>query len=174
MKLLQVYHADLLNGEGLREVLFFSGCDLRCPQCFNKEAQNPNYSMPDSHDWCENDFNELVKNLRQPFISGTTILGGDGFSVYNRSGVLELCKKLKETLPEKTIWLYTGYTWENIIKAEDERTKCLKYIDVLCDGPFIAELKSPEKPWVGSSNQRVIDVKKSLNKQNICLLSINY
>jgi anaerobic ribonucleoside-triphosphate reductase activating protein len=80
-----------------------------------------------------------------------------------------LCKEFKSRLPEKTIWVYTGFTWEQIIGSGDSREECLKYIDVLCDGPFIERLKSPSKPWVGSENQRVIDVKKSLNNSKIIL-----
>lgn len=169
MNLIQVYHSDLLNGEGLREVIFFSGCDLNCPGCFNKEAQNPNFKLLDSHEWSEDDYKLLLDNLNKPFISGVTILGGDGFSTYNRAGVLDLCKNLKKDVPNKTIWIYTGYTWESIINAKDERTECLKYIDVLCDGPFIEKLKAPDKPWVGSSNQRVINVQQSLKENKIIL-----
>lgn len=169
MRLIKVYHADQLNGEGLREVLFFSGCDLRCPFCFNSEIQDPDYSTPGSHEWGESDYQDLLRNLSHSYISGVTILGGDGFSTYNRKEVLELCKRLKEDIPEKTIWLYTGYTFEEIKKAKDERWECLKYLDVLVDGPYVDSKKSPKKPWVGSENQRVIMVQETLKKGKIVL-----
>ena len=169
MKLVYTYSADQLNGVGLREVLFFSGCDFRCPGCFNAELQDPDYSTPGSHEWGESDYQDLLKRLSHSYISGVTILGGDGFSECNKAGVLELCKRLREDMPEKTIWIYTGYTFEQIKKMKDERWECLKYIDVLCDGPFIESRLSPKLPWVGSDNQRVIDMVKTLKSGKLVL-----
>lgn len=170
MRLIHVYHNDLLNGEGLREVLFFSGCDFSCSGCFNKELQNVNYQGSKfSHEWSNSDYQALSERLNKSYISGVTISGGDGFSKYNKKDTLNLCKKLKSDFPNKTIWLYTGWTFENIINCKDEKTECLQFIDVLVDGKFDKNLKSPELPWVGSSNQRVIDVQKSLNNNSIVL-----
>lgn len=86
--------------------------------------------------------------------------------------ILDLCKRFKDHFGDsKTIWIYTGYTWETLEKAKDERWECLKYVDVLCEGPFIEKLKSPpSKPWVGSENQRVINVPESLKSRKIILL----
>lgn len=171
MKLLQTYSDDMLNGTGLREVLFFSSCDFSCPGCFNSEAQDPNCdSYPGSHEWTDKDYDALVERLRRPHISGVTISGGDGFSKWNKKEVLELCKKLKTDVPEKTIWIYTGYTFEAIKEIGDEKWECLKYIDVLVDGQFVEKLRSPHLPWVGSSNQRVIDVKETLKNGKICVI----
>lgn len=170
MRLIYKYHADMLNGEGLREVLFFSGCDHSCAGCFNKELQDPNYiGLPESHTWTEKDYIELCTELEHDYISGVTITGGDGFSEFNKKDILELCQKLKSDYPLKTIWLYTGWTYEQVLKHNDEKTKCLSYIDVLCDGRFVEKLKSPDLPWVGSSNQRVIDVQKSLKEGKVVL-----
>lgn len=169
MKLAHKYLSDLLNGEGLRDCYFFTKCDLFCPGCFNKELWDPEPSFGKT--WTEEDFQELLVNASKPYISGITLLGGDPFSKPNREDILDLCKRFKEHFGDaKTIWLYTGYTWENIEKSRDIRWECLKYVDVLCDGPFIETLKSPSKPWVGSENQRVINVKKSLETNKIILL----
>ena len=96
--------------------------------------------------------------MQKSYISGITLF-------------LELCKNFREYFGDsKTIWVYTGYTWEVIEKAKDTRWECLKYVDVLCEGPFIEKLKSPSKPWVGSENQRVINVQESLRQNKIVLL----
>lgn len=169
MKIIQIYKADLLNGEGLRDCYFFSGCESHCKNCFSPETWDP--EMPDSRKWTEQDFQQLLKDAGNEYISGITLIGGDPFYQTNRKEILDLCKRFKEHFGDsKTIWIYTGYTWETIEKAKDERWECLKYIDVLCDGPYIDSLRSPEKPWVGSENQRVINVPESLKKGKIILL----
>lgn len=174
MRLIRFYHADMLNGEGLREVVFLSGCEHFCTGCFSPETWDPD--MPEAHEWTSKDEEELFENLGKPFISGVTFSGGDPFSKWNVGEVRELCIKIKEKFPEKTIWLYTGYTWESIMQYKDTlkhqaiQYNCLKYVDVLCEGPFIESRKSPTKPWVGSDNQRVINVKESLKQDKIILL----
>lgn len=166
MKLAHKYLADLLNGDGLRDCYFFSGCELHCSGCFSPETWEPN--MPQAKLWTEEDFQELIVNASKPYISGITLLGGDPFHPVNREEILDLCRRFKGHFGDsRTIWVYTGYIWETIEKSKDARYECLKYIDVLCDGPFIEKLKSPTKPWVGSENQRVIDVKRSLNTGSI-------
>lgn len=169
MKIIDIYHEDLLNGTGLREVLYFSGCEWNCKGCFQSWTADPNCEQ--ARDWTEEDYKNLSNKLKNQYISGVTLSGGDPLSFWNESDVLELVKKLKTDFPEKTIWCYTGYTWENLIKLSEDNSKrqILDYIDVLCDGPFIESLKSPEKPWVGSENQRVIDVKESLKQEKIIL-----
>ena len=167
MRLIQTYLADMLNGEGLRNVYFFTGCSHHCNGCFSPETWDPEYS--ESKLWLPEDFEKLIEDASKPYISGITLSGGDPFFTLNRDSILDLCKEFKSRLPEKTIWVYTGFTWEQIIGSGDSREECLKYIDVLCDGPFIERLKSPSKPWVGSENQRVIDVKKSLNNSKVVL-----
>ena len=169
MKIIQTYLNDLLNGEGLRDCYFFSGCELHCPGCFSSETWDPN--MPQARLWTEEDFQRLLMNASKSYISGITLLGGDPFHPVNREGILDLCKRFKEYFGDsKTIWIYTGYTWEILKKAQDLRWECLKYVDVLCEGPFIEKLKSPTKPWVGSENQRVINVQESLKQNKIILL----
>ena len=169
MTLIQTYLNDLLNGEGLRDCYFFSACELHCPGCFSPETWDPD--MPQAKLWTEEDFQELLVNASKPYISGITLLGGDPFHPVNRGEILDLCKRFKDHFGDsKTIWIYTGYTWEILEKAKDVRWECLKYVDVLCEGPFIEKLKSPSKPWVGSENQRVINVQESLRQNKIILL----
>lgn len=158
MRYIQIYKADLLNGEGLRNVYFFSGCEKHCKGCFSPETWDP--MTPISKEWGEEEFQQMIEDSKKPYISGITLLGGDPFYPTNRDGILDLCKRYKEYFGDtRTIWLYTGYTLDEIEKSGDQRLECLKYIDVLCEGPFIKELASPEKPWVGSSNQRVIKLR---------------
>ena len=169
MRIIQTYKADLLNGVGLRNVYFYAGCEMHCKNCFSPETWDPENS--DYSEWTEQDFQQLLEDARKNYISGITLIGGDPFHPVNRREILDLCKRFKEHFGDsKTIWIYTGYTWETIEKAKDERWECLKYIDVLCDGPYIDSLRSPEKPWVGSENQRVINVPESLKKREIILL----
>ena len=168
MRIIQTYKADLLNGEGLRNVYFYSSCPHRCLGCFSPETWEEASDI--SKPWTEEDFLELIRDASKSYISGITLTGGDPLSLPNCKGILDLCKRFKEHFGNsRTIWIYTGYTWETIEKAKDERWECLKYIDVLCDGPYIDSRRSPEKPWVGSENQRVIDVQKSLKQNKIVL-----
>ena len=156
MNLVQIYKADLINGDGLRNVYFFSHCTHHCPGCFNKETWDGSLGNP----WTEEDFQQLLKDAEPDYISGITLSGGDPFSPINRAEILDLCKRFKDNFGNsKTIWVYTGYTLNQINAEQDERKECLKYIDVLCDGPFIEKLKDPKLPWVGSSNQNVIRLK---------------
>ena len=167
MKISQIYIADLLNGEGLRNCYFYTSCEIHCPNCFNKELWETN--IPQSRTWTKEDFEKMIKDTSKPYISGITLLGGDPFHPVNRDEILGLCKEFKKILPDKTIWIYTGYTWETLERSKDSRWECLKYIDVLCEGPYIDSLKSPSKPWVGSENQRVINVPKSLEEGKVIL-----
>lgn len=157
---LQKYHADFLNGEGLREVIFLAGCNHGCKGCFNKESWNFKQGNP----WTEKDFQELKEELKKDYISGVTFTGGD--PMYSLTiNLLEQLSELKKQGINFDIWVYTGFTFDEILERNKE---FLNYIDVLCDGPFIKELhQNNKKKWVGSSNQRVIDVKKTLQEGKI-------
>lgn len=148
MKYLGWYHNDMLNGTGLREVIFFTGCPHHCPGCFNPETWNPD--CPGSKLWGNDETEELVRRLSQSHIDGVTFSGGDPLSHWNRSEVLNLCKVIKSRVPGKTVWIYTGYTLEELGDLD------LTPVDVLVEGRYIESLRSPDLPWVGSSNQRVI------------------
>lgn len=151
---------DMLNGDGLRAVLWVAGCTHCCKNCHNPVTWDINGGI--EFDKAAED--ELFEAASKPYISGVTFSGGDPMHPQNREEVGRLIRKLKEKLPQKTIWLYTGFLWEEI-KDEDY----IKFADVLVDGKFVEELKDEKLHWKGSSNQRVIDVKKTLAGGEIVL-----
>jgi anaerobic ribonucleoside-triphosphate reductase activating protein len=161
--IVQVYDDDLLNGVGIREVVFLQGCPHHCKGCFNPETWEFKKETEESRKKDLYYIEHLKNKLSKSYISGLTISGGDPFANINElEELIELAKSCN-----KNIWVYTGFTYEYLFKKYPD---ILKSIDVLCDGPFIEYLKSPDKPWVGSSNQRVIDVQKSLKLGSICEL----
>jgi anaerobic ribonucleoside-triphosphate reductase activating protein len=153
---------DMKNGDGLRVVLWLSGCDHKCPGCQNPITWDPN----DGLIFDDSAKKEVFDLLSRDYISGITLTGGDPLFTGNRDEVLLLLKEIKDKFPQKTVWLYTGYDFEDIINLEH-----LKYIDVLCDGKFIEALKELNIHWVGSSNQRIIDVPETLKSGEIVLYS---
>lgn len=142
---------DTANGPGIRVSLFVSGCTLCCKGCFNKESWKFNAGFP----FTEQIKNEIVEELKNPWISGFSLLGGDPLEPKLHDDVLDLVKIIKQEVPNKDIWLWTGRIYENIINND-----ILKYIDVLIDGPFIQELKDPKLKYRGSKNQRIINIIK--------------
>lgn len=150
----------MLNGDGLRVVLWVSGCTHQCPEC-----QNPiTWDLAGGLPFDEEAENELFDALKPAYVSGITFSGGDPLHPFNQGEITRLAKKFKELEPEKTAWLYTGFSWENIKDLD-----VMKYIDVLVDGEFMADLKDNNLHWIGSANQRVIDVQKSLERDEIVL-----
>lgn len=152
---------DMLNGEGLRVVLWVAGCSHHCKGCQNPETWDENGGIP--FDKAAED--ELFEALDKPYISGITFSGGDPLFPGNRSEVFRLIKKFKKQFPNKNIWLYTGYTWEQIQQLEG-----IEDIDVIAEGEFVEELLDNNIHWVGSSNQRVINVKETLAKSGELVL----
>ena len=148
---------DMLNGEGLRVVLWVAGCNHRCPGCHNPITWDENGGLPFDSQAEE----ELFEALNQPFIDGITFSGGDPLFPSNREEVTRLIKKCRAEYPEKTIWLYTGSDWEDIWQMP-----LMKYVDVCVDGEFKIDLKDTKLLWKGSSNQRVIDVQATLQKED--------
>lgn len=142
-----ITHDDMLNGDGLRVVLWVAGCTHHCKNCQNPETWDINGGIP----FDKNAKEEIFNDLKKDYISGITFSGGDPLHPKHRKEVLELAKEIKEKFPTKTIWCYTGFLYEEVKDIEN-----LKYIDVLVDGEFKEELKDVNLPWVGSSNQRVI------------------
>lgn len=134
------------NGEGLRTAIFFSGCDFHCPGCFNYELQNPNYGKEYSFEIEKEIFNTINEH-----IAGISILGGEPLSKYNLETVTQLCCNFKKEFPNKTIWLWTGYTIEEITTLP-----ILNYIDVLIDGQFKQDEYEYGLLWRGSRNQRIL------------------
>lgn len=163
MNYAQIIKHDIANGIGIRLSLFVSGCSRNCKGCFNEAAQDREYGRP----FTKETERELIKELSKPTYQGITILGGEPFESYNREPVWDLVSKIREELPEKDIWLYTGFMYEALMGNKD--AECiLRTADVLVDGPFMEELKNLSLQFRGSSNQRVIDLKKS-NKDHIVL-----
>ena len=161
MKYHDITYDDMKNGDGLRTVLWVSGCDHHCKGC-----QNPiTWDVNDGKTFGIVDETELFFYLDKEYCSGLTLSGGDPLYIDNRESILELCRKFRRKYGNsKTIWLYTGYYWEEI-----KDLPIMQYIDVLVDGPYIEELRDLTAEWCGSTNQRVIDVQKSLDSNEVVL-----
>ena len=159
---------DMLNGDGLRVVLWLAGCEHHCKGCQNPITWNPN----DGELFTEENMQEIETELQKPYISGITFSGGDPLHLNNYAGVKEMCKYIKEKYPSKTIWLYTGYTWEQLTHNKNLGTM-LRYIDVLVDGRFVESLLDKNAKWVGSTNQRIIDVQESIKSGKVILHESN-
>lgn len=151
---------DMLNGDGLRVVLWVAGCNHQCEDCQNPITWDITGGLP----FDEAAENELFEALAKPHISGITFSGGDPLHPFNRGTTFKLMKKCKELFPEKTVWVYTGFLWE-----EFKDNPKMKYIDVLVDGRFVKSLKDDNLCWCGSSNQRIIDVQKTLQEGKVVL-----
>ncbi len=155
---------DMLNGEGLRTVLWVSGCTHQCKNCHNPIT----WDVAGGLEFDEAAEKELFFDLTKPHCSGLTFSGGDPLHPLNRQEVARLIKKAREVAPDKTIWLYTGYNFEEIKDIDG-----INLLDVLIDGEFIEELKEEKLHWVGSSNQRIIDIKKTFETGEIVLYDDN-
>lgn len=153
MNYIQITEYDTANGSGIGTVLWVSGCNHNCEGCHNPQTHNPNAGVP----FTQHTLTKLVESLNHPFISRLTLSGGDPLFPANRTPITEICKQIKSVHPTKKIWLYTGYVWEQINSLE-----IMNYIDVLVDGEFILSMKNLNLLYRGSSNQRLIDVPKSL------------
>lgn len=148
---------DVLNGRGLRHSLFTSGCTHHCKGCFNAAAWNFDYGTPYSKELEDQIIHDL--NLTDVHIAGLSILGGEPFQ--NAHDLLGLVRKVRECCPGKDIWIWSGYTFEELLE-EKEKAELLSYCDVLIDGKFVLEQRNLKLEWRGSENQRVLDVQKSL------------
>ena len=165
--------ADMMNGEGLRVVLWLSGCSHHCYNCQNPQTWDADNGIL----FDESAKEELFRELDKDYISGLTFSGGDPLHEANLDGVLDLVNEIRLLLPQKTIWLYTGYDFVNVLKntaqVKDKanliRFMIIKNVDVLVDGQYIDLQRDITLPWVGSSNQRVIDIQKTLQKGEVIL-----
>ena len=140
---------DLRNGEGARVVLWVAGCPHSCKGCFNRQTWDKNSGIPFTSDVVD----EILQALSEPFCNGLTLSGGDPLATYNYETVLDLCKLVKNQFPTKTIWIYTGYVFDEVKVKYPE---ILNYIDVLVDGPYIEKLRDKKLQYRGSSNQNII------------------
>ena len=165
--------ADVANGLGVRISLFVSGCTHHCKNCFNEEAWDFHYG----NEFTEKEIDKIIELMDYPYISGLTLLGGEPLEHVNQQGILPLLRKVKEKFPDKNIWCYSGYTFEKDIldrmcKEWEETPEILSYIDVLVDGKFEEDKKDIKLRFRGSSNQRIIDVKKSLKENKTVLFDL--
>ena len=178
MNYLKIEKENILNGVGIRVILWCSGCDHHCKNCQNPITWDPN----DGAKFDIKAKNEIFNELSKDYISGITLTGGDPLNTNNLESVLDLVNEIRLSYQEKTIWLYSGYTWEQImypVVTDDfnpERDKFLKMrreivkqCDVLVDGRYEEDKRDVTYHWAGSTNQRVIDVKKTLEQGSVVL-----
>lgn len=164
MRYMKIRAEDIANGPGIRVSVFVQGCSHHCPGCFNPETWDFNGGKTFNQKVKEQ-FLDLAKSKR---IVGFSILGGE--PLQQDKDMLDLVKSMKEKYPDKTIWMWTGYKYEDL---DDEQLKILKYVDVLIDGKFVKDLKCPNKRFRGSDNQRVIDVQSTLKTKKVQLSEWN-
>lgn len=138
---------DMLNGDGLRVVLWVAGCEHHCKGCHNPITWDENGGLL----FDKAAKQEIFEELKKDYVSGITFSGGDPLHIKNRTDITALAKEIKEIFPSKTIWLYTGYTYEAVKDLE-----IISYLDVLVDGKFVKELADVNYHWAGSTNQKII------------------
>ena len=160
MNYADIKRVDVANGPGVRVSLFVSGCEHRCPGCFNPEAWDFGYGAP----FGEEQLREILALLDKPYIKGLSLLGGEPFHPSNQRAVLGLVKRVREAYPQKDVWCYTGYLFEDLRdgRVGEYSRALLEGLDVLVDGPFVEAKKDLSLRFRGSSNQRLIDVPASL------------
>lgn len=161
---------DIANGEGVRVSLFVSGCTHHCRNCFNEEAWDFRFGRPFTGETQQ----EILKALEPGYINGLTLLGGEPFEPENQRALLPFLRRVRERFPEKDIWCYTGYLFDVQLLAQSRaRCECtdemLRLIDVLVDGRFVEEEKDISLAFKGSANQRIIDVKRSLDEGRVVI-----
>ena len=162
-----IKNCDIANGPGVRVSLFVSGCTHRCPGCFNEIAWDFDYGQP----FTQETIDSILAMLRPGYIRGLTLLGGEPFEPRNQSAVVELLRQVKQEMPEKSIWAFSGYLFDKDIlsgRLGDTR-EYLSYLDVLVDGPFVEAKKNLSLRFRGSENQRLIDVPASVKAGEIVL-----
>ncbi|MFC6323083.1 anaerobic ribonucleoside-triphosphate reductase activating protein [Companilactobacillus baiquanensis] len=155
---------NFVDGEGVRCSLYVSGCLFRCPGCYNVAAQDFRYGKPYTKELED----QIIEDLGQSYVQGLTLLGGEPF--VNTQVCLSLCKRVrKEFGNTKDIWSWTGYSWDELMKESDDKLELLSLIDILVDGRFLQAKKDLSLQFRGSSNQRIIDVQKSLKEKKVVI-----
>ena len=150
---------DISNGPGVRVSVFMQGCSFHCKNCFNKDTWDFNGGKEFNQDTID----EVLELCNQKHIKGLSILGGEPMHPNNIEGTTKLAKAFKEKYPDKNLWIWSGFRFDEDLKDKD----VLNYVDVLVDGTYQEELHNPTLKWKGSSNQRVIDVQESLKEKKI-------
>lgn len=176
MRYSSIRNLDISNGEGVGVSLFVQGCDRHCFNCFNPDT----WDFNGGKEWTEEIKNKFIKLIDRPYINRISVLGGEPLAEQNLDEVLSLIKEIRISYPEKTIWLYTGYSYSEIFRGQSsclsqkglnnfKRREIIKQCDVLVDGEYIDEQKDLSLKFRGSKNQRVIDVKQSLAQSEVVL-----
>lgn len=161
MRYNKIRKMDIADGPGVRVSVFFQGCAFHCKNCFNPET----WDFKAGKEFTDETIEEILKLCENDFISGLSLLGGEPMHPTNIEGSTKLARMFKERFPEKTLWSWTGFLFDEYLKDKE----IVKYLDVVVDGQFKDELRNPNLKWKGSANQRVIDVKKSLKKDEVVL-----
>ncbi|WP_454207283.1 anaerobic ribonucleoside-triphosphate reductase activating protein [Peptoniphilus sp. Marseille-Q6390] len=164
MNFAQIRKYDVANGPGIRTTIFVTGCTHKCPNCFNEEYQDFNFGNP----WTRKETDEVIEDLKLDEVKGLTVLGGEPFQ--NEVDLLQVLRDIKKEV-QKEIWIFSGYTYEEILKDQDKK-KLLEECDVLVDGRFVEALKDLSLRFRGSSNQRIINIKKSLEANEVVLFDL--
>lgn len=177
MNIAGIDYESVNDGEGVRTVIYASGCSHNCYNCHNHQTHDINYGVP----FTEELQNEIIENIKKrPFVSGITWSGGDPLHENNLDGVLNLVNKIRLSLPQKNIWLYSGYEYQHIFRGTPsclskegynnyKRRKIIEAVDVFVDGRYIDSQRDVSLRWKGSKNQHVIDVQKSLEQNKMVL-----
>lgn len=182
MRYAQIRSMDISNGEGVGVSLFVQGCPFHCKNCFNSDT----WDFNGGKEWAEEIKDKFMKLIDRPYIKRVSFLGGECLADQNLDEVLKLVKQIRNSYPDKTIWLYTGFEWnslmskicqptfpdkdfERIIEIHKKRKEIISNVDVLVDGEYIDEQKDLSLKFRGSKNQRVIDVKQSLAQNKVIL-----
>ncbi|MCR4842746.1 MAG: anaerobic ribonucleoside-triphosphate reductase activating protein [Eubacterium sp.] len=171
MKYGKIFYCDIANGSGVRTALFVSGCRHHCKGCFNPETWDFNYG----EEYTQKTEDEIIDSLKTDYVVGLSLLGGEPMEPENQPYVRRLCQRAKREFPDKTIWMYSGYTLEEMLDESNIRchtsdtADILACLDVLVDGEFVLEKKNISLRFRGSENQRIIDVPKSLSSGDIVL-----
>ena len=159
MRYNKIRKMDISNGPGVRVSIFMQGCTFNCKQCFNPET----HDFEGGKEFNEETIDRVIELCNNENISGLSILGGEPLHPKNVEGTTKLVKAFKEKLPDKNVWIWSGFSFDNDLKDKE----VMKYTDVLVDGRYVDELRNPSLKWRGSENQRVIDVKNSLKNNEI-------
>lgn len=176
MRYAQIRKTDISDGPGIRVGIYVQGCSHRCKGCYNQTTWDFDNG---GYEWTNDTTNLIIRLMSNEHIKGLSLLGGDPICCYLREDgdyILDLVKRLKEKYPDKSIWIWTGYTFEQLYnftnktstKIQDKMKDLLEYIDVVVDGPYIESMKCRHK-WYGSNNQRAIDVKSTINSNEITI-----
>lgn len=161
MRYNKIRKMDISNGPGVRVSIFMQGCSFNCKNCFNPET----HDFKGGEEFTDETIEKVLKLAEPKYIKGLSILGGEPMHPKNIEGTHWLAKKFKERYPDKTVWVWTGFTFDKELKDK----LALNYIDVLVDGQYVDEKNNPRLKWRGSENQRVIDVPKSLEENKVVL-----